>query len=280
MNAEPALEIEPLYLPRLAQIVRNEPMTATERFFEVALSGGAHLGHRPGQFVEVSVFGVGEAPISISSSPLKAGSFEMCVRAMGNVTGALHALPAGSQIGIRGPLGNGFDVEQFHDHDMLFVCAGLGLAPLRSLIHYALERRDRFGEITILVGAKAPEELLFLSEVREWEARDDVTCLVTVDRPTDGWTGNVGVITTLFDMVRMDPRSTIVTMVGPPIMYRFAIMEAVNMGVAEDRILLDLERHMKCGVAKCGHCQINGKYVCVDGPVFKYSEVKYLPEAI
>lgn len=280
-----ALAVEPgsyeadLYVPTMARLRRAEPLSPLERYLEFEFPEGRPQ-HRPGQFMEVSVFGVGEAPISISSSPTRPHTFEMCVRRVGNVTGALHRLQPGEVVGMRGPLGNGFPLEDMEGCDLLFVAAGLGIAPLRSLINYALDEREAFGEIVILCGAKKPEELLFRDEIDQWVERQYAECLITVDRPAEGWSGHVGVITTLFPLVKMDPRTTWVAMVGPPVMYRFALIEALNMGVAEHRILLDLERRMKCGVGKCGHCQMNSRYVCTEGPVFRYSEIKFMPEAM
>jgi NAD(P)H-flavin reductase len=279
MAVQPAAYEADLYLPKLARLRRAETMSPTERYLEFEFADGRPR-HRPGQFMEVSVFGIGEAPISISSSPSQPGVFEMCVRRLGGVTTALHRLAPGDMVGMRGPLGNGFPLEDMEGCDLLFVAAGLGVAPLRSLINYALDNREAFGEVVILCGAKTPEELLFREEMDQWVAREDVECLVTVDRQAEGWRGHVGVITTLFPLVKLDPRSTFVAMCGPPVMYRFALIEAINMGVAEDRILLDLERRMKCGVGKCGHCQMNSRYVCTDGPVFRYAEIRFMQEAL
>ena len=272
------LKEESHYLPRLAEIVRVEKLTETEKLFEVRLKDGSELGHKPGQFVMVSVFGVGEAPFSVCSSPTKKGSFELCIRAVGNVTNALHRLEPGAVIGIRGPFGNGFPLDVLRGKDILFVAGGLGLAPLRSLINYALDRREEFGRLIILYGCKTPSELLFRDELARWEKRDDVNFLVTVDRPDDSWDRHVGVITTLFPKITIDPERTMAVVVGPPVMYRFVALECIQKGIPESHIFMSLERHMKCGVGKCGHCQINGKYVCQDGPVFTLSQLRLLPE--
>ena len=224
-----------------------------------------------------------EAPISISSPPTQTDSFELCVRNVGVLTNEMHKLDAGDRIGIRGPYGNGFDVSEFEGKDIIYVAGGLGLAPLRSLIKLTLDesRRKDFGRITILYGAKNPTELLFADELVEWTEREDIECFVTVDRPDEAWRGHSGVITTLFKKLStIDPKNTIVPIVGPPVMYKFAILEAFTLGVSESQIKLSLERRMKCGVGKCGHCQINGIYVCKEGPVFSYAQIKGLPESI
>lgn len=271
---------ESLFVPELAEIVRTEELTVTEKLFEIRFKNKRELGHLPGQFVEVSVFGIGEAPISISSSPTKSGSFELVVRRVGNVTGALHRIGKGSIIGIRGPFGNGFPMAELKGRDLLFVAGGLGLVPSRSLINYVLDNRDSYGRVIILFGAKTPSERLFLKELSLWEERRDVEFLETVDRSEGNWQGHVGVITTLFPAINVDPQKTYAVIVGPPVMYRFAILEAMGKGIREERIIVSLERKMKCGVGKCGHCQIENLYVCQDGPVFRYSEIKGLKEAI
>jgi NAD(P)H-flavin reductase len=270
-----------LYLPQPARILDARPMTALETVLTLKLPDGLTLGHQPGQFVELSVLGVGEAPISISSSPSRSnGTFELCVRRTGDVTGALHRLQAGQVVGVRGPFGHGFPLERFYGKDILFAPGGLGLAPVRSLINQVLDERGRFGKVTILYGAKTPAELLFKDELAEWGARADVEVHVTVDRPAEGWAGNIGVITTLFPKVRVYARNTVAVVCGPPVMYRFVLMELLGKGIPEGNIYLSLERRMKCGVGKCGHCQINHIYACQSGPVFSYAEIKGVQEAL
>jgi len=270
-----------LYLPQPARVLDAQPMTALEKVLTLKLPDGLTLGHQPGQFVELSVLGVGEAPISISSSPSRSnGTFELCVRRTGDVSGALHRLQAGQVVGVRGPFGHGFPLERFYGKDILFAPGGLGLAPVRSLINQVLDERGRFGKVTILYGAKSPAELLFKDELAEWSARADVEVHVTVDRPADGWAGNVGVITTLFPKVRVYARNTVAVVCGPPVMYRFVLMELLGKGIPEGNIYLSLERRMKCGVGKCGHCQINHIYTCRSGPVFSYAEIKGVQEAL
>ena len=268
------------YQPNLAEMVKIETLTEQEKLFTLYMEGGHDLGHRAGQFVAVSLFGIGEAPISVTSSPARNGTFELCVRDVGDVTGALHRIEPGTRVGIRGPFGNGFPVEKMRGQDLLIAPAGLGMAPLRSLIKQVLEERDSFGRVIILYGARDPSQLLFKDELAQWEARDDVELHVTVDRASEGWTGNVGVITTLFPKITLNPRSTVAVTVGPPVVYRFILMELLSKGLQDGRIYLSLERRMKCGLGKCGHCQINGAYVCQEGPVFSYARLKELPEAI
>ncbi len=268
------------YVPEKATIKKITQLTETEKLFLLSLDSGQSLGHAPGQFVEVSLFGIGEGPISISSPPAKDNTFELGVRAAGNLTRALHGLKAGDAIGVRGPFGHGFPVETLMGKDLLFVAGGIGLVPLRSLIKYSLEHRDAFGRIIILFGSRSPKERLFTDELAAWSKQKDVEFLETVDRSEEGWTGNVGVITTLFKKITIDPRKTAVMIVGPPVMYKYALLEVKEKEVPRQNIFLSLERRMKCGLGKCGHCQINNYYVCQEGPVFAYPQIEDKEEAL
>jgi NAD(P)H-flavin reductase/formate hydrogenlyase subunit 6/NADH:ubiquinone oxidoreductase subunit I len=284
--AEPEVEIQTEgnidYVPKLATIVKKTPMTGKETLFEIRLDNGSILNQVPGQFVQVSVFGVGEAPISVTSSPTQKGTFQLCVRKIGSVTTGLHMLNVGDKIGIRGPFGHGFDTEFLKGKDLLFVAAGLGIAPLRSLLNYVLYNRADYGKVVVLYGCKEPRELLFGDEMVALEKRDDVEYLPTVDwcPENEVWEGNIGVITTLIPQVKFDPENTYAIVVGPPIVYKFVISDLKKRNVPDDHIILSLERRMKCGVGKCGHCQINQIYVCKDGPVFNYAKIKGVPEAL
>ena len=272
---------ESIYLPVEARILDVRPLTKLEKLFRLELPEGMSLQHEPGQFVGVSVLGVGEAPISISSSPSRSnGSFELCVRKAGSVTQALHGLKEGDRLGVRGPFGHGFPVHEFRGKDLLFAPGGLGLAPLRSLIQEVLDQRHLFGRILLLYGARQPAELLFLDEIEAWKQSGDIEIHLTVDRGDEGWTGNVGVITTLFPRIQVHPRNTIAVTVGPPVMYRFVLMELLGKGIPEGNIWLSLERRMKCGVGKCGHCQMNHVFTCQEGPAFSYAQIKPLEEAL
>jgi sulfhydrogenase subunit gamma (sulfur reductase) len=270
-----------LYMPVTARITSVTPLTELEKVFTVQLPDGLSLDHHPGQFVEVSLLGTGEAPISISSSPSRSkDSFELCVRKVGDVTQAIHRLQPGDLLGVRGPFGRGFPYEKFRGKDILFAPGGLGLAPLRSLINQVLDERALYGRVLILYGARNPSELLFKNELEAWSKRNDVELMLTVDRGDENWKGHVGVITTLFRDVSVYPRNTIAITCGPPVMYRFVLMELLGKGISEGNIYLSLERRMKCGIGKCGHCQINNIYACQSGPVFSYTEIKGLEEAL
>jgi len=269
-----------LYHPEMFTIQAARQLTEQEKWYQIALPEGRSLNHTPGQFVEVSLFGIGEAPISLSSSPTEAGFFELCVRQVGTLTNVLRRYEVGDTLGIRGPFGHGYPMEQLEAKDLVIIGGGIGIVPLRSLIHYVLDRRDQFGRLIILYGAKSPEDLLFAEELEEWQRREDVELQVTVDRGNEAWSGNVGVITTLIPRLKLDLPNTRVAITGPPIMYKFVIMALKSKQIADEHIYLSLERRMKCGVGKCGHCQINGVYCCQDGPVFNYAGIKHLREAL
>lgn len=276
------IAVDPLYSPMEGTIVRTKMMTENEKFFEIKLEGGKPLGHMPGQFAQFSIFGIGEAPISISSSPTKKdnSTFEVCVRKAGTFTNAMHKLAEGDKIGVRGPFGTAFPVDDMKGNDLIFVAGGLGIVPLRSLINFVIDKRRDFGEVTILLGCKEPKDRLFTEEISSWERMADINYACTVDRAAPEWKGNIGVITTLIPGVDIDVDRTYAVVVGPPIMYKFVIQELLKKDLPERQIVLSLERRMKCGLGKCGHCQINDKYVCQDGPTFTYDQIKGMEEAL
>jgi len=194
----------------------------------------------------------------------------------------LHELKAGDKFAVRGPYGNGFPMEDYYGKNLVFVAGGIGLIPLRSCIVYALNHREKYRSIQIFYGSKTPKELMYLPNLREWEKSAGVECHLTVDRGGDGWSGNVGVVGSLFKRpgVQVPVDNTMAFVCGPPIMFRFVIKDLLAMGFDERNIVSTLERYMKCGVGKCGHCCIGMAYVCVDGPVFTYQQIKALGEDI
>jgi NAD(P)H-flavin reductase len=273
-------KVETKFAVKIAKILRTKRMTEQEKLFEIALEGGESLDYEPGQFIMISIFGAGEIPISLTSAPTSRLSFEICVRAVGRVTNALHTLEAGDLVGIRGPYGKGFPIRILEGNDLLIVAGGLGIAPLRSLINYVLENRRDFGKVHILLGCKSPKDMLFVDELNHWDKRMDVHYECTVDKGAPDWAGNVGVITTLIPGVDLEPERTFAVVVGPPVMYKYVIRELLAKNIPERQILLSFERHMKCGIGKCGRCQIQNLYVCQDGPVFNYDDIKHLSEAL
>lgn len=273
-----------VYHPILARIVRIYKMVEdhyvfTVRFEEDDVAAG--FSHRPGQFVMLSVPGSGEAPISISSPPTRRGVLELCVRRTGRVTDALYRLRMNDYVGIRGPYGNGYPMEELYDEDLLLVAGGLGMAPIRSLLWFALDEREKFRRVILMYGGRDPENMLFREELTSLTDRDDLECLLSVDRdPTGEWAQHVGRLPELFDQVDIDSDRTHAAVCGPPIVYKYVLERLLDLGFSKDRILMSLERRMKCGIGKCGHCGIGAKYTCTDGPIFTYWDALNLPEMI
>lgn len=204
----------------------------------------------------------------------------MVVRNVGSVTKVIHKMEVGDKLGIRGPYGSTYPVESSKGKDLVFICGGIGLVPQRSFIRYALDHRSDYGDITVLIGTKCYDMRLFREEIALWEERKDMVVMETIDTAHDCWDGDVGVVTTLIPRIECDLPNSQVLVCGPPVMYKFVLMALAEAGVPEDRVYVNLERRMKCGVGKCGHCQINDKYVCQDGPVFRWSDLAAVPEAI
>jgi len=272
------------FQPHMARIVRIYKMVEnnylfTLRFLEDQL---AHtFRHQPGQFIMLSVPGTGEIPISISSSPSRPEVLELCVRRVGRVTQALYRLKTNDVVGVRGPYGNGYPMQDIMANDILLAAGGLGMAPLRSLLWYALDHRDKFGNITLMYGAKRPEDMLFREELVALVDRTDINCLLTVDAdPSGTWKNHIGLLPTLFDIAKIDPVHTYAAVCGPPVVYKFMLQRLLDVGFPKNRILMSLERRMKCGVGKCGHCSIGYKYTCMQGPIFTYWDAINLPEMI
>ncbi len=234
----------------------------------------------PGQFVMLSIFGVGEAPISITSGPDEKGFVELCVRRAGRVTGALHALEENATVGLRGPYGNGYPVDVMEGGNLLIVAGGLGIAPLRSLIRYVLYRRDRFREVGIGYGARNPESVLFSGEMQNLVARTDIKCILSVDSVPEAcrWDGHVGRVTEIIDRINMPIEGTSVAVCGPPVFYKFVLEKLLSLGYSKGSIYMSLERRMECGLGKCGHCVVGHKYTCIEGPIFTYWDAINLPE--
>jgi sulfhydrogenase subunit gamma (sulfur reductase) len=270
-----------IYLPRLAIIEKTQLMNPTEMYLRLSVDDREAFDFVPGQFVEVSIAGIGEAPITISSSPTQKGYFELVVRRIGNVTNAIHRLKIGEKIGIRGPYGKGtYPVEEAKGKNIVFICGGIGLVPQRSFVNYILDNRDNYGELTVLLGTKCTSQRLFHEELECWSKRNDMSFMETIDQAEDCWSGNVGVVTTLIPKIKTELGTAMVLICGPPVMYKFVLLALQEAKVPYENIFLNLERKMKCGVGKCGHCQINNFYACMDGPVFRYPALRNTPEAI
>lgn len=272
------------YQPHMARIVRIYKMVEdnyvfTLRFLDDRLA--ASFDYRPGQFMMLSVPGTGEAPISISSSPSRPGILELCVRRVGRVTNALYRMQTNDLVGLRGPYGNGFPIEQMMGNDLLIVAGGLGMAPLRSVLWYALDNRDDFKSVTLMYGVKTPAQMLFREELASLVDRTDMKCLLTVDSdPSFTWKHHIALLPKLFDHVTVNPHTTYAAVCGPPVVYRYVLKRLLELGFSKDRILMSLERRMKCGVGKCNHCSVGYKLTCLHGPIFTYWDAINLPEMI
>ncbi len=230
-------------------------------------------GFAPGQFNMLYVFGVGEVPISMSGDPGRPAPLVHTVRAVGPVSGALARARPGAMVGVRGPFGAGWPLEQAVGADVLVIAGGLGLAPLRPALYRLLAERQRYGRVVLLYGTRSPADILFRRELESWRRRLDLEIEVTVDHASSDWRGNVGVVTTLIPRAAFDPLHSIALVCGPEIMMRFAIASLRDAGLPDDAIWLSMERNMKCAIGQCGHCQLGSTFVCKDGPVFRYDGI-------
>lgn len=229
----------------------------------------------PGQFNMLYVFGVGEVPISSSGDPALDGKLVHTVRAVGAVTNAMCQLKAGDVLGVRGPFGNHWRVQEAQNRDVIVVAGGLGLAPLRPVIYHLVAHREKYGRVVLLYGARGPNDLLYRPEIEQWRGRFDMEVQVTVDAADGDWRGNVGVVTTLVNQARINPSLTTAMVCGPEVMMRFTVRELLKRGVADRDILLSMERNMKCAVGFCGRCQFGPAFVCKDGPVLRYDSIRH-----
>jgi NAD(P)H-flavin reductase len=255
------------------RVLRETPDTFTLALGPV---NGDVSNFQPGQFSMVWVFGVGELPISISGDPAECGSLVYTVRSVGPATQALVSCEAGNSLGVRGPYGTGWPVEAARARDVVLVAGGIGLAPLRPMIYYVLRHREQFGRLVVLYGARSPRDLLYRKELAVWARDRDTQVLSTVDYGGTSWRGRVGVVTSLFRFLRLQPAQTIAMMCGPEIMMRFVARELAVRGVAAEDVYLSMERNMKCAVGLCGHCQWGPHFICKDGPVFSYARIASL----
>ncbi len=270
-------------VPDVAVIQAVHPLTPDTFLFDVETVRGRDGGkrspfrYRPGQFAEISVPGVGECPISITSTPTRKGPLQFAIREAGLVTRALHNLEPGDKIGLRGPLGNSFPLEEMKGRDIYFIAGGIGLAPLRSFINYVLDRRGEYGRVDIVYGARAPELLCFSGEFETWRSSQSTRLTLTVDSEAPGWRDKVGFVPAIVRELALPPGNRIAVACGPPIMIKYVLADLSLAGYRDDQVITTLELKMKCGIGKCGRCNIGPRYVCRDGPVFRLSELSELP---
>ncbi len=233
----------------------------------------------PGQFAEISIIGKGECPIGIASSPTEEGTIKFTIKKMGTVTSSFHNSDIGDTIGVRGPLGNGWPMEELKGQNIVVIGGGFAFSTLRSLVLYVLDDKHRkdYGDITVIYGNRDSGEVLYRDVLEEWEKRDDIKVVLTIDRKEKGWTRKVGFVAAIVKEVAPSPDNAVAIICGPPIMIRTAVDELVKIGWKDEQILNSLEMRMKCGIGKCGRCNIGEKFVCIDGPVFSLAELKKMP---
>ena len=233
----------------------------------------------PGQFAEISIIGKGECPIGIASSPTEEGTIKFTIKKMGTVTSSFHNCEIGDTIGVRGPLGNGWPMEDLKGKNIVIIGGGFAFSTLRSLVLYVLDDKYRkyYGDLTVIYGNRDSGEVLYRDVLEEWEKRDDINVVLTIDREEEGWTRKVGFVAAIVKEVAPSPDNAVAIICGPPIMIRTAVDELVKIGWKDEQILNSLEMRMKCGIGKCGRCNIGEKFVCIDGPVFSLAELKKMP---
>ena len=272
-----------IYLPHLATIEAIVDETPDVRMLRLVFQDEQvreNFSFRAGQFAEYSAFGAGESTFCIASPPTRKGYIECCFRATGRVTESLRQLEVGDTMGVRGPYGNSFPIEEFEGKSLVFVAGGIALPPLRTVIWNCLDLRDRFKDITIVYGARTEADLVYKHELKEWQERGDVNLVKTVDPGGNGpdWDGRVGFVPTILEKAAPAAKNTIALVCGPPVMIKFTLPVLERLGFTDDTIYTTLENRMKCGLGKCGRCNVGNTYVCKDGPVFTARQVKGMPQ--
>ena len=271
------------YLPDMATILETVQETPNIKTFRVRLDNPDRMAaftFQPGQVGQLTSFGAGESAFVINSPPTRMDYLQFSVMRAGEVTSSLHGRKAGDKVGVRAPLGNHFPYESMKGKDVVFIGGGIGMAPLRTLLLFMLDNRKDYGSISLLYGARSPEDMAFRGELPEWLSRKDLTTVLTIDRESPGWEHRVGLIPNVLREMAPKAENCVAITCGPPIMIKFTLQALKELGFADDQIVTTLEKRMKCGVGLCGRCNIGGKYVCVDGPVFTYAQLKELPNEL
>ena len=264
------------FVPRPFRVKKIKHETHDVFTLELSPEEGNPLLFRPGQFNMVYVHGAGEVPVSISGDPAEPGTLIHTVRAVGAVTMGMKSIRQGDVLGVRGPYGTPWPIDEAVGSDFIIVAGGIGIAPLRPVIYEALRRRQQFGKLVLLYGTREPDDIVFAKTLEEWRSRFDFHVFVTVDRALGGWKGHVGVVTGLLPKASFEPANTIAMVCGPEVMMRFTALELLKLGVDPKQIYLSMERNMKCGIGLCGHCQFGPYFVCREGPIFPYPRLKQL----
>jgi sulfite reductase subunit B len=251
-----------------------EVITETPTIKTLKMNPKEEITFKTGQFIELTIPGIGEAPFTPSSRPSIKDMIEVTVMKVGKVTDAVHHLKKGDTVGIRGPFGNGYPLDTFIGNEVLIVGGGCGFAPIRSLMYEFFDRSGEFKKLFFRGGCKTPEDFLYKEETAEWAKRDDINVVLTVDQGNGRWKGRVGLVTSILDDVDMDYKKGFAVVCGPPIMMKFATAKLTDMGFKDTNIYLSMEKNMSCGIGKCGHCRMGEYYVCKDGPVLRYDTIK------
>ena len=266
-----------------ARIIAAIPLTAEEKLFQIQMLDSKQrerFSFLPGQFVMLELPGCGEVAISLSGSNSNREFIELCIRKVGKVTGMIHRLNAGAMVGIRGPFGTHFPMQEMVGSNVLLIAGGLGIAPLRSSIYWVNEHRPDYARVDLLYGVRTPSQLLFDYQYEEWRKVYNLNMLTIVEQPDEKWEGPVGLITQLFDDLPIDPDETFAIVCGPPVMFKFVCAHLSDLGLPRQRMFVSLERRMHCGMGKCCRCNVGSTFTCLDGPVFDYWSVMNLQEAI
>lgn len=269
------MQFENPFLPYLATLENTAELTPDIKLVSLRLEDSAKDGfdYKPGQFAFLSAFGMGEAPFGLTSVAYRKGPLEFAVRRIGTVTGALHELEPGAQLGVRGPFGNYFPLDEYKGKNIYIIGGGIGMAPLRPVITTILDHRADYGDLLIINGARTPQDLVFANEFDTWSAAPRTRLELTVDRGDDRWHGRVALVPLVIKELKLSPDNAIAITCGPPIMIKFVAAELKALGFAEHQIVTTLESKMKCGLGKCARCNIGEKYICKDGPVFTFDQV-------
>lgn len=275
--------MEQLLVPTLCKIDQIIQETTDVRTYRLKFKEEGQMekfSWMPGQFVEFSLLGHGECTFCIASSSTRKGYFDCSVKRAGVVTADIHTLlDEGDEVGIRGPYGNWFPLEEIKGKNLLFVGGGIGLAPLRSLIQYCIDNRNDYKDFTILYGARTSSDLCYKDEIKEWQKNPSLKVILTIDKPEESWKDNVGVVPKILEeVVKPNVANTKVITCGPPIMIKYTLLSLDKLGFAPKDVITTLEMKMQCGLGKCGRCNIGSTYVCKDGPVFTYEQLKALPD--
>lgn len=271
------------YVPHLAAIESTLDLTYDVRLFRLRLMDPAveeAFVYKPGQFAVVSAFGVGESPFDICSLWQPGAPLEFAIRRVGTVTNALHNLEPGGLVGVRGPFGNWFPMEECRGKNVIIIGGGIGMAPMRSVVNWVVEHRSDYRELRILNGARSPQDLVFTNEFDLWRSAPDSELVLTVDRGDEAWRDRVALIPAVVTELKYSPDNAVAFVCGPPIMIKFTVKALQELGFQDQQVITTLESKMKCGIGKCGRCNIGQSYVCLDGPVYTYAQVTQLLEEL